>query len=403
MAVSDSPQRSKTVPIAVGRRQVLAAVLSFALPLSLMPLGRSRGALGRWERVRGWPGPAKVRWLAVGQRPYESDYAIYAAGPAGDLYVSTDEGAVWRRAGLSPSPGMGLLRLLDLAVNPARPSELHAVLASRQDRPRPMVYSSEDAGLSWHVQSALGPRRVQALSYGAGEYALYMVSGGDVVRALVTEGNSHRLVSDGSELQEAVIGSLDTTASVTGLVVSDGTNDQRSRPERLLYVATESHGLWVFIDHIGVTGGDPPSEDSGTNSGPSVLPLGDDTSSAHVRARAKVNAIAVHPSRRNIVLASTNLGLHISTDRGTHWQHLARQMRHRLLCLLYSPDGDVLYAGSAGKGVLRSEDNGATWSRLGYGLGPISVLSLSLVPSEPGVLYAGSDRGLWRIDHPTQI
>jgi len=51
----------------------------------------------------------------------------------------------------------------------------------------------------------------------------------------------------------------------------------------------------------------------------------------------------------------------------------------------------VLYAGSFGQGVFRSEDRGATWSKSGQGVSDPFILSL--VTGKDGAVYAGTFRG----------
>jgi photosystem II stability/assembly factor-like uncharacterized protein len=65
---------------------------------------------------------------------------------------------------------------------------------------------------------------------------------------------------------------------------------------------------------------------------------------------------------------------------------------------LASPPGNpkVVYAGGSG-GLYKSVDGGATWSRAGRGLNPLSPMSrLAIDPLHPSTLYAGLQRGLFK-------
>ena len=57
----------------------------------------------------------------------------------------------------------------------------------------------------------------------------------------------------------------------------------------------------------------------------------------------------------------------------------------------------ILYAGTSGQGVWRSVDNGETFQRRCAGMFmEAEVRALVSDPSDPGVLYAGTDAGLYR-------
>jgi hypothetical protein len=61
-------------------------------------------------------------------------------------------------------------------------------------------------------------------------------------------------------------------------------------------------------------------------------------------------------------------------------------------------EGTILVA-TAGQGVLRSSDDGATWSRLGLGQAlefDAVVRCLAVHPEQPEVVFAGADAGLVR-------
>jgi photosystem II stability/assembly factor-like uncharacterized protein len=52
---------------------------------------------------------------------------------------------------------------------------------------------------------------------------------------------------------------------------------------------------------------------------------------------------------------------------------------------------DLVYAGSFGHGIFRSEDRGATWAKSGHGVTDPFILSLTI--SKDGAIYAGTFRG----------
>jgi hypothetical protein len=50
----------------------------------------------------------------------------------------------------------------------------------------------------------------------------------------------------------------------------------------------------------------------------------------------------------------------------------------------------TLYAGTAGGGVYKSTDGGASWSALNNGLADIDVEALAIDPVTPSIIYAGT-------------
>ncbi|MEQ1790716.1 MAG: hypothetical protein ABL905_00275, partial [Nitrospiraceae bacterium] len=58
---------------------------------------------------------------------------------------------------------------------------------------------------------------------------------------------------------------------------------------------------------------------------------------------------------------------------------------------LTSVGNDLVYAGSFGHGLFRSEDRGATWTRSGQGVTDPFILTLTT--GKDGAIYAGTFRG----------
>ena len=95
------------------------------------------------------------------------------------------------------------------------------------------------------------------------------------------------------------------------------------------------------------------------------------------------------PFAGRVLLATTGHGLaRAECDAGGNWSVASSLEDTRVTALArvaHSPD--VLYAGTQGRGVLRSGDGGQTWQPAG--MADQIVKSLAASPHEPGVLYAG--------------
>ncbi len=92
----------------------------------------------------------------------------------------------------------------------------------------------------------------------------------------------------------------------------------------------------------------------------------------------------------NVFVATTGNGVaRASKGPDDEWSVEFLLADRNVRCLASDPlDQRVVYAGTHGSGVWRSEDRGKTWSPVG--LGGRIVSSLAVSRSEPGAVYAGA-------------
>ena len=147
---------------------------------------------------------------------------------------------------------------------------------------------------------------------------------------------------------------------------------------------------------------------------------------------SSVGAIAVAPSDPNVVyvgmgehavrgvMTSHGDGLYRSTDAGQTWSHMGLEVtRHIARIRIHPGNPDVVYVAAQGaaygesedRGIYRSTDGGASWTKILY-VGPTSsAAELAMDPTNPRILYAafwdhlrrpwfvrsgGEGSGIWR-------
>ncbi len=172
-------------------------------------------------------------------------------------------------------------------------------------------------------------------------------------------------------------------------------------PERshryTFYVGTRNGGVWKT-----------------TNNGATFEPIFD------AMAQQSIGAVAVAPSDERIVWVGTGEsfvvrysypgdGVYKSTDAGATWQHMGlRPTQHISRILIHPKDPNVVYVASMGplhtkspdRGVYRTRDGGATWSKVLFVDDEVGVIEMVMDPSNPEVLYAATydkERVAWRL------
>ena len=121
-----------------------------------------------------------------------------------------------------------------------------------------------------------------------------------------------------------------------------------------------------------------------------------------------IGAIAVAPSNPKVIYAGTGEadirntfvtgdGVYKTTDGGETWQYSGLKDTHTIAKIVVDPhDANVVYAASMGhvfasnpeRGVFKSTDGGAHWSKILYVDGGTGAIDLVMDPSHPKTLYA---------------
>ncbi len=95
-----------------------------------------------------------------------------------------------------------------------------------------------------------------------------------------------------------------------------------------------------------------------------------------------------------LIAASAQTGIVRSDDGGATWEKVGGFKSSAVPALAASPDGRVLYAWVSGSGLQTSSDGGASWSQVKGGLpGDTPISALAVDPANPAHLFAGGEGG----------
>ena len=297
-----------------------------------------RGA--HWTRSsEGLPEGARTLALAINSRGF-------FAGTTQGLYNSKDGGS-WSAASGVVS---GML-VRPLLADPRQPDRIFAMTAQG-------LAKSSDAGATWALLPN-APTDAQILSLAFGdENSLYVGTARGIWKT--DDGASWQLLNTGL-----------ASSSIYSLILTPTT------PGTLL--AATRFGLWLSQDR-GVT-----------------------WRQAQGLTDPYILSLAVDPQAPQTVYAGTwGSSIFVSKDSGATFNRITANLANNapigsLVVLHPTATTTTLLAGTLGSSVYRSNDNGQTWTAHAAGLGNIArVTSLTFAP--PATLYAGTDRGVFRVD-----
>jgi photosystem II stability/assembly factor-like uncharacterized protein len=112
---------------------------------------------------------------------------------------------------------------------------------------------------------------------------------------------------------------------------------------------------------------------------------------------AQTPAIAIHPQNPDIVIVGTQQGVYKSQDGGDHWTRADLPKGTTAWCLEFRPDDpNIMYLGTNGDQVFRSDDGGDSWRYMSTVEVPdpiqmsfaSRILGIAMEPKQPDVMYA---------------
>lgn len=114
-----------------------------------------------------------------------------------------------------------------------------------------------------------------------------------------------------------------------------------------------------------------------------------------------VNTIVIDPEHNDVLYAGTTKGLFKSNDMAASWTRIGQSLTDQYIsCLaIDSNRAQTVYAGGRA-GIQKSLDGGQTWSTMSRGLETLNIRTLAISAGNPHVLYAGTNgSGLYRTEN----
>jgi photosystem II stability/assembly factor-like uncharacterized protein len=111
-----------------------------------------------------------------------------------------------------------------------------------------------------------------------------------------------------------------------------------------------------------------------------------------------VKVLAADPRSPSALFAGTARGIYATTNASDDWAFCGGPLAEDSISVV-TFSSELVFAGTAGSGVFRSEDKGKTWRAVNEGLASRTVTALLFEDagaSGTSRLYAGTDRGVFR-------
>jgi photosystem II stability/assembly factor-like uncharacterized protein len=400
-AMTTMSRESRSVP---GRR--LATCAAFA-SLAALGGGAGAGALGGAAPVAAGVAAAAPSWISAGPASGDvvalaaapgSPGTIYAASAYGFVLRSGDGAATWTRGGrIAPGVDAGLPgfnRIQQLAVDPSQPATVYAATTVG-------LFRSSDGGAGWTMLPA-GSDPVDAVAVAPSNPATVYALTFRGLRRSRDHGASWKLVGRG-QLPRSLAGSA-------GLAVDPADAGKLyAGSDHGLYRSTDSGGHWTAASGPSAPGGlvaqvlvlpdssvlavaDFPSggvvlsTDGGVTWRPAYRGLpsfpGSPLSPTAVVRSGSGDFYAYYPDVAAV---------YRSTRQLRRWRQVSSlapfsppDIAFPVLSLAADPGANVIYAGVAGRGVLRSGTAGNGWSPANGGLALQEVQQVLAAPAAGG-------------------
>jgi photosystem II stability/assembly factor-like uncharacterized protein len=409
------------------------------------------------DRVWQMTGPfgGDVTALAIDPRNADS---ILLGTSDGQIYRSTDGGAIWRR--IRPGIKAAGFTVTVLLFDRERPEMIYAgvkaVTILGEETKGGSIFVSEDNGQNWREFDGMHGRPVRGLVQSVKDPNVLVAGTVDGIYRTLDRGGSweritpandpelrgfHSVATDPRDVDVIYVGTnhlpwktvdggknWKLAGSKKNGVIEDSDimaiHIDEANPDIVLmsacsgiYRSLDASENWTKIQGIPYTSRrtlviyqhptKPEVIFAGTTEGLWLSANGGkpDSWQRVTSLRLVINAVAIHPDRpERVFLGTQDNGVMVSNDGGETYDpsnagFINRQVR---AVLADQKERGRVYSGVIFDGVhsgfFVSEDGGLTWQQSMSGMGIRDVYSLYQPPTNPETIYAGTNHGLYRSD-----
>jgi len=325
----------------------------------------TKSAFGQsWQPVSGVPIQGKTDFVTV----HPSNSNLLFIGTNGDLYASFNQGKDWKRLmGLGTHAKINRLYFEGNRMFLLSSEGLFESTNEGKDWKK--IFQGQQKNESNMLNLSRDPQNPKTFYLGT-EGGLF-----------VSRDDGKAWKKETNELAHQLIHGLETDHENNELFIATEKGLYRSLPHR------------NRLDRIYVTKRQTNSEEIDLDS-----EVADDPDLEISTRHDQVQTIIVIHHPLSVIAIGTQNGVLVSEDEGNHWERLPLSglQNTNVLDLVYSAKENSFFAATE-KGVYFYDRSGKHWKELHEGLPSAQINRLVLVSSEPEILYAATNQGVYQI------
>ena len=366
-------------------RQVTRTIL---VQIGLLLMCAALPAQQAWQPVG--PDGGTVRSLAADPRDPDR---IFLGTSAGNLYLSSDNGASWSRFA---RPGNSAEMVLDhIAIDPADPRKIFVAAWNAQlPNSDGDLFRSKDGGKSWEIVADLHGKSLRALSIAAANPKIMVAGALDGIYRSRDGGSAWERISPENHAELKNVESIAIDPANADVIYAGTwhlpwkTEDGGKTWHNIKKGVIDDSDVFSIVIDSSQPSNLFISACSGIYRSESAGELFRKLPGIPYSAR-RTRMLQMDPADHNVVYAGTTEGLWKTTDAGATWKHMTGS-NIIINDVLIDPrrPSHVLLATDR-SGVLASDDGGVTFTASNRGFTHRQVAALLVDRNDSSVLYAG--------------
>ena len=356
--------------------------------ISLLLMSAALPAQSTWQPVG--PDGGTVRSLAMDPRDPDR---IFLGTSAGNLYLSSDNGASWSRFA---RPGSSAEMVLDhIAIDPTDPRKIFVAAWNAQlPNSDGDLFRSKDGGKSWEIVADLHGKSLRALSIAAANPKIMVAGALDGIYRSRDGGGAWERISPENQAELKNVESIAIDPANADVIYAGTwhlpwkTEDGGKTWHNIKKGVIDDSDVFSIVIDSSQPSNLFISACSGIYRSESAGELFRKLQGIPYSAR-RTRMLQMDPANHNIVYAGTTEGLWKTTDAGATWKHMTAS-NIIINDVLIDPrrPSHVLLATDR-SGVLASDDGGVTFTASNRGFTHRQVAALLVDHRDSATLYAG--------------